>query len=164
MNGIARVASSTKGVWVNWVVCSKSGRSWPLMRPFWSFLESRAKFLRSKVHFLDLQVCCDWSTFFPLVSADVCWGGLRDEPVINWQLSKQVVRWPVSHDRIAGSSVSYWGNVCFWSYPLTSYLFFNWSQDQLQVDFFAMVTSLLFELNYKFIYGSFALSKSLYYY
>ena len=34
------------------------------MRPFWSFLESRAKFLRSKVHFLDLQVCCDWSTFF----------------------------------------------------------------------------------------------------
>ena len=107
------------------VVCSKSGRSSPLMRPFWSFLESRAKFLRSKVHFLDLQVCCDWSTFFPLVSADVCSGGLRDEPVINWQLLKQVVRWPVSHDRIAGSGVSHGRNLCIWSYPLTSYLFFN---------------------------------------
>ena len=37
------------------------------MRPFWSFLEllSQARnFSRSKVHFPDLEVCCDWSTFF----------------------------------------------------------------------------------------------------
>ena len=78
------------------------------------------------MHFLDLEVRCDWSTFFfSLVSADVYWGGLRDEPVINRQLSKQVVPWPVSHVRIVGSSVSHGGNVCFKSYPLTSYLFFN---------------------------------------
>ena len=35
--------------------------------------------------------------------------------VINWQLSKQGIRWPVSPDRI------YPGRVFFWSYPLTSY-------------------------------------------
>ena len=44
------------------------------------------------------------------------------------------------------------GYVCFWSYPLD----LNWSQAQLQMDFFAMVTSLLLEVNYKFISGSFA--------
>ena len=32
------------------------------------------------MHFPDLEVCCDWSLFFPLVSGDVRWGGLRDEP------------------------------------------------------------------------------------
>ena len=41
--------------------------------------------------------------------------------------------------------------VFFLSYPLD----FNWSQAQLQMDFFAMVTSLLLEVNYKFISGSF---------
>ena len=42
--------------------------------------------------------------------------------------------------------------MCFFlSYPLD----FNWSQAQLQMDFFAMVTSLLLEVNYKFISGSF---------
>ena len=35
--------------------------------------------------------------------------------VINWQLSKQGIRWPVSPGRI------YPGRVFFWSYPLTSY-------------------------------------------
>ena len=37
---------------------------------------------------------------------------------------------------------------------------FNWSQAQLQMDFFAIyvVTSLLFDLKYKFINGSFAFS------
>ena len=42
--------------------------------------------------------------------------------VINWQLSKQSIRWPVSPDRIAGLrcrpiEVEYF----FWSYPLTCY-------------------------------------------
>ena len=43
------------------------------------------------------------------------------------------------------------GYVFFWSYPLD----FNWSQAQLQMDFFAMVTSLLLEVNYKFTSGGF---------
>ena len=38
------------------------------------------------------------------------------------------------------------GYVFFWSYP----------QDQLQMDFFAVVTSLPLEVNYEFISGSFA--------
>ena len=53
------------------------------MRPFWSFLElSQARnFSRFKVHIPDLEVCCDWSTFFPLKSADVSGAGTRDEPL-----------------------------------------------------------------------------------
>ena len=38
-------------------------------------------FSRSRVHFPDLEVCCDWSTFFPLKSADVSGGGTREEPL-----------------------------------------------------------------------------------
>ena len=45
------------------------------------------------------------------------------------------------------------GYVFFWSYPLD----FNWLQAQFQMDFFAMITSLLFKVKYKFISGSFAL-------
>ena len=33
------------------------------------------------MHFPDLEVCCDWSTFFPLKSADVRGAGTRDEPL-----------------------------------------------------------------------------------
>ena len=45
--------------------------------------------------------------------------------VINWQLSKQGIRWPVSLDRIAGSGVDPSRSSIFWSYPLTSYWFSN---------------------------------------
>ena len=37
--------------------------------------------------------------------------------MINWQLSKQGIRWPVSPDRTAGSSL----DLPFWSYPPTNY-------------------------------------------
>ena len=43
--------------------------------------------------------------------------------MINWQLSKQGIRWPVSHDRTAGSSVDPSRSSIFWSYPLTNYQF-----------------------------------------
>ena len=43
--------------------------------------------------------------------------------VINWQLSKQDIRWPVSPDRTAGSSVDPSRSSIFWSYPLTNYQF-----------------------------------------
>ena len=45
--------------------------------------------------------------------------------VINWQLSKQGIRWPVSPDRIAGSGVNPSRSSIFWSYPLTIYSFSN---------------------------------------
>ena len=45
--------------------------------------------------------------------------------VINWQLSKQGIRWPVSTDRIAGSGVDPSRSSTFWSYPLTIYSFSN---------------------------------------
>ena len=44
---------------------------------------------------------------------------------INWQLSKQGIRWPVSPDRIAGSGVDPSRSSIFWSYPLTIYSFSN---------------------------------------
>ena len=43
--------------------------------------------------------------------------------MINWQLSKQGIRWPVSPDRTAGSSVDPSRSSIFWSYPLTNYKF-----------------------------------------
>ena len=45
--------------------------------------------------------------------------------VANWQLSKQGIRWPVSHVRIAGSGVDSFCLRVFLSYPLTSYWFSN---------------------------------------
>ena len=45
--------------------------------------------------------------------------------VINWQLSKQGIRWPVSPDRITGSGVDPSRSSIFWSYPLTIYSFSN---------------------------------------
>ena len=35
------------------------------------------------MHFPDLEVCCDWSTLFPLKSADAREAGTRDEPLKN---------------------------------------------------------------------------------
>ena len=43
--------------------------------------------------------------------------------VVNWQLSKQGIRWPVSPDHIAGSGVDPSRSSIFWSYPLTIYSF-----------------------------------------
>ena len=43
--------------------------------------------------------------------------------MINWQLSKQGIRWPVSPDRTAGSSVDPSRSSICWSYPLTNYQF-----------------------------------------
>ena len=43
--------------------------------------------------------------------------------VVNWQLSKQSIRWPVSPDRIADSGVDQSRSSIFWSYPLTIYSF-----------------------------------------
>ena len=45
--------------------------------------------------------------------------------VVNWQVSKQGIRWPVSADRIAGSGVDPSRSSFFWSYPLTIYSFSN---------------------------------------
>ena len=45
--------------------------------------------------------------------------------MINWQLSKQGIRWPVSPDRIVGSGVDPSRSSIFWSYPLTIYSFSN---------------------------------------
>ena len=50
---------------------------------------------------------------------------LHINAVVNWQLSKQGIRWPVSPDRIAGSGVNPSRSSIFWSYPLIMYSFSN---------------------------------------
>ena len=54
--------------------------------------------------------------------------------MINWQLSKQGIRWPVSLERIAGSGVDPSRSIVFWSYPLTRYWFSN--DRRLEFNFF----------------------------
>ena len=62
--------------------------------------------------------------------------------VINWQLSKQGIRWPVPPDRIAGSGVHPSRSSIFWSYPLTIYSFSN--DRRLTFTFFSKFISNMF--------------------
>ena len=48
--------------------------------------------------------------------------------VINWQLSKQDIRWPVSPDRIAGSGVDPSRSSIILKLSADNLLVFNWSQ------------------------------------
>ena len=48
--------------------------------------------------------------------------------VTNWQLSKQVIRWPVSPDRIAGSGVDPSRSIVFLKLSADNLLVFKWSQ------------------------------------
>ena len=57
--------------------------------------------------------------------------------MINWQLSKQGIRWPVSLERIAGSGVGPSRSSIFWSYPLTRYWFSN--DRRLKFNFFKKI-------------------------
>ena len=51
--------------------------------------------------------------------------------VINWQLSKQGIRWPVSPDRIAGSGVDPSRSSIFLKLSADKLLVFKWSQAQV---------------------------------
>ena len=90
-----------------------------------------------------------------LASEGACNPILQIHVVVNWQLSKEAIHWPASQGHIVGSGVNPLRLRAFLSYPL---LVFNLLQAQLLVDFFAMVTNLFFEVDYKFINGSFAFS------
>ena len=60
--------------------------------------------------------------------------------VVNWQLPKEGIHWPVSQDHVGGSGVDPS------KFSTAKLLVFNWSRAQNQVDFFAsMVTSSLFD-------------------
>ena len=66
---------------------------------------------------------CLLSHFLATLGAQESW--LHITVVINWQLSKQGIRWPLSPDRIACSGVHPSRSIIFWSYPLTIYPFSN---------------------------------------
>ena len=70
-NEIVRVATySTNACELS---CSKTVRSSPFKR-FCSYKVKHENFSRSKVHFPDLEVCCDWSTFFSAQVSGRSWG------------------------------------------------------------------------------------------
>ena len=96
-----------------------------------------------------------------LASVEACNLILHIHIVVNWQLSKQLIRWLVSHVCIAGDLLyqvsTHLGNV-FFNLFSDKLLVFNWSQVQLQEDFFPLVTNLLFEVDYKVINEIFAFS------
>ena len=74
--------------------------------------------------------------------------GACNHVVANWQMSKQGIRWSVSHDHILSSSVNSL-RLRLLKFSADKLLDLNsLLQAQLQVDFFAMVTSLLFKVNY----------------
>ena len=52
--------------------------------------------------------------------------------MINWQLSKPGICWPVSPDRIAGSSVHPSRSSIFWKLSADELLVFKWSQAQVR--------------------------------
>ena len=67
--------------------------------------------------------------------------------VINLQLSKQGIRWPVSSDRIAGSGVDQSMSSIFWSYPRTIYSFSN--DCRLTFTFFKFISNMLCLCQYR---------------
>ena len=64
--------------------------------------------------------------------------------VVNWQLSKQSIRWPISPDRIAGSGVDLSRSSIFWSYPLITYSF-----SMIAGSFFKFISNMLFLCHYR---------------
>ena len=62
-----------------------------------------------------------------LASVGACNLILHIHIVVNWQLSKQSIHWPVSHDRIAGGL----GVTCFFKFTADKFLVFDLSQAQL---------------------------------
>ena len=51
--------------------------------------------------------------------------------VVNWQLSKQGIRWSVSHDHIAGSHIDPSRLCVFLKFSADKFWVFDWSQAQV---------------------------------
>ena len=74
--------------------------------------------------------------------------------VINWQLSKQGIRWPVSPDRIAGSGVDPSRSSIFLKLSADKLLVFKWSQAQvyffkIQVKYAVFMCSTIKNFDFK---------------
>ena len=73
--------------------------------------------------------------------------------MINWQLSKQGIRWPVSLDRIAGSGVDPSRSTIFWKLSADEVLVFKWLQAQVWFFKFIYFTSdVMYKLYKRLVY------------
>ena len=68
--------------------------------------------------------------------------------VINWQLSKQGIRWPVSPDRIAGSGVDPSRSTIFLKLSADNLLVFKWSQVHVYL-FLKFISNMLCLCQYR---------------
>jgi len=84
------------------------------------------RLVRTSVHTYTNTLKTESSTIITAISLIV---GIH--VMVNWQLSKQAIHWPVSYDHIAGSGLLLiW---FFWSWPLTRDWFFDWITGSRQV-------------------------------
>ena len=73
--------------------------------------------------------------------------------VVNWQLSKQSIHWPVSHDHIAGSDVNPSRLCVFFKFSADKLRVFDWSQAQVKVNVYLLSGTLpLASAKYIYIY------------
>ena len=73
--------------------------------------------------------------------------------VVNWQLSKQSIHWPVSHDHIAGSDVDPSRLCVFFKFSADKLRVFDWSQAQVKVNVYLLSGTLpLASAKYIYIY------------
>ena len=68
--------------------------------------------------------------------------------VVSWQLSKQGICWPVSHDRFSGSGVDPWSLRVFLKLSADKLLVFKWSQTQFKISTNAHCISCVYALHY----------------
>ena len=64
------------------------------------------------------------------------WNKLDIHVVVNWQLSKRGIQWPVSHDCIVGLGIDSPRVGVFLKLCADKLLVFNWTQAQIQIEFF----------------------------
>ena len=69
--------------------------------------------------------------------------------VINWQLSKQGIRWPVSPDRIAGSGVEPSRSSTFLKLSADNLLVIKWSQAHVYFFFYKFISNMLCLCQYR---------------
>ena len=140
---------STKRTWTEPLVVYLSEKFW-LTRDFTSARpgpSSAPQGSQSEMqHFLASVGAATWYCTAMLWSIDSC------------QIRVSADQYHLTVSRVQVSPIEV---TCFLKFSRDKLLIFSWSQAQLQVDFFAIVTSLsLFEVNYKFFIVSFAFSPS----
>ena len=134
----------------------------PIAKKIWLFIYPRSfgwhVILRPPVPALRPHHQCEMSHFLVSVGAATWYCKAMLWSIDSCQIRVSADQYHLTVSRVQVSPIEV---TCFLKFSRDKLLIFNWSQAQLQVDFFAIVTSLsLFEVNYNFFNVSFAFSPS----